>query len=53
MVTSGFYKINYGGKTGAGIGLLALLGGVVSGVDEAGVSEVVLRVAEARRRVKR
>ena len=37
MVTNGFYKISYGGKTGSGIGMLALMGGVVSGIDEAGV----------------
>ena len=37
MVTNGFYKISYAGRTGSGFGLLAFLGGVVSGLDEAGV----------------
>ena len=37
MVTNGFYKILYDGKTGSGIGMLVLLNGVASGVDEAGV----------------
>lgn len=37
MVTNGFYKILYDGKTGSGTGMMALLNGVVSGIDEAGV----------------
>jgi hypothetical protein len=37
MVANGFYKIVYDGKTGSGIGMIALLNGVASGIDEAGV----------------
>ncbi len=37
MVVSGFYKIGYGGATGSGIGMLALHGGKITGIDEAGV----------------
>ncbi len=37
MVTSGFYKIAYGGTTGSGFGMLALAGGKITGIDEAGV----------------
>ena len=38
MVPNGFYKISYEGATGAGFGMLALLSGLVSGIDEAGVA---------------
>jgi hypothetical protein len=38
MVPNGFYKISYEGSTGSGFGMLALLSGMVSGIDEAGVA---------------
>jgi hypothetical protein len=38
MVPSGFYKISYEGSNGAGFGMIALMNGVLSGVDEAGVA---------------
>ncbi len=37
MVVNGFYKIGYGGSTGSGFGMLALAGGKITGIDEAGV----------------
>lgn len=37
MVTNGFYKISYDGKTGSGFGLIALVSGVICGLDEATV----------------
>jgi hypothetical protein len=37
MVVNGFYKIGYGGATGEGFGMLALLGGKITGIDEARV----------------
>ncbi len=37
MVVNGFYKVTYDGKTGSGLGMLALCNGVASGIDEAGV----------------
>jgi hypothetical protein len=37
MVVSGFYKIDYGGNTGSGFGMLALYSGRVTGIDEAGI----------------
>jgi hypothetical protein len=38
MVPNGFYKVTYDGATGSGFGMLALMSGLISGVDEAGVS---------------
>lgn len=38
MVPSGFYKIIYDGSTGSGFGMMALMNGLISGIDEAGVS---------------
>jgi hypothetical protein len=38
MVPNGFYKIAYEGSTGSGFGMLALLSGLISGIDEAGVA---------------
>jgi hypothetical protein len=37
MVVSGFYKIGYGGSTGSGIGMLALAGGKITGIDEGNI----------------
>ena len=37
MVVNGFYKIGYGGSTGSGFGMLALAGGKITGIDEAGI----------------
>ena len=37
MVVNGFYKIGYGGSSGAGIGMLALTGGKIIGIDEANI----------------
>jgi hypothetical protein len=38
MVQNGFYQITYDGSTGSGFGMLALMNGLVSGIDEAGVN---------------
>jgi len=37
MVTNGIYKIGYGGTTGSGYGMLALIAGKITGIDEAGI----------------
>ena len=36
MVTEGFYRFVYGGSAGSGIGLVALQGGNITGIDGGG-----------------